>query len=172
MSEQEQQRQRLTQRLEVLFRRHCTIMEREPAYVRGEQIAKAVIDNFKTLTTTMRPVMVHIHEPMTCLAEELAAHMMGPRRCAITCVGVVDPPLPAGLPSTVTVKRPCFHDEKGQWIAWMRNDMPEGVINPDVAVYYEAQGIDRGPWEMRRTEDEIEDVKRQLNAIPLHGATP
>jgi hypothetical protein len=50
--------------------------------------------------------------------------------------------------------------------------MPEGVINPDVTVYYEAQGIDRGPWEMRRTEYEIEDVKRQLNAMPIHGATP
>lgn len=170
MNEEENQahRLRLCERLDVLLRRKMTIMECGPAYHRGEQIAKAVIDNFKALTKTMRPVMVHVFEPMAFLADARAANTVGPRRCAITCLAVGDPPLPAGLPSMVTVKRLCFHDENGQWIAWMRSDMPEGVINPDVAVYYEAQGIERGPWETYRTDDEIDSIRQQL-CVPGRG---
>ena len=178
MNEQERQ-DRLTalqERFTILARRHMTIMERPPAYVRGEQIAKGVIDNFKALTTSSmgRPVFVHVFDDIGAFTGEdvLLPSSVCATRCAITCAAVGDPPLPAGMPSMVTVKRPCFHDEKGQWIAWMRKDMPDGVINPDVAVYYEAQGIDRGPWELRRTEDEIEDLKREWNALALNPQKP
>ena len=158
----------LQARFTVLARRQMTIMERPPAYVRGEQIAKGVLDNFKALTQSSmgRPVFVHVFDSFsTYLGEDVAPESVCVTRCAITCVYVYDPPPPAGFPSKRDVKRPCFHDEKGQWLAWMRMDMPDGVMNPDVAVYYEAQGIRCGPWETHRTEDEMGDVQREWLAL-------
>jgi hypothetical protein len=158
---------RLLQRLDAINRRRLVIDEQGPAYVRGEQLARAIIDNFEALTRAPRlPVHVNVFDRLSTHfdAEAVDPWTTCVHRSTISCVAILDPPLP-GFPDSHRRARLCFRDELGRWLAWMRKDMPDGIVNPDVAAYYAAQGIERGPWEVVSIEAEIEDVRRQFEAL-------